>query len=67
MILVCIAVAWGPLFIAEWVRHARPDLNASYGPQGFAMAWMFITLWFSILAAALILVHVLRWVVSELR
>jgi hypothetical protein len=52
MILLFVVVGWGPLFLADLVRSLRPDLNASYRPQAFAVGWMMITLCCSLLAVA---------------
>lgn len=60
MILVLLTVGWGPLFIAEFVRTARPDLNARYAPQAFAMGWMPITLSCSFLAVVYAVGHSIR-------
>jgi hypothetical protein len=52
----------GPLFIAEFIRHARPDLDAS--SEGFGMAWgMGITVLCSLLAVILAVIRVIRLVV----
>jgi hypothetical protein len=50
MILVFLAVGWGPVFVADFVRTSRPDLSANYAPQAFAMGWLAITIRCSILA-----------------
>ena len=60
MILVALAIGWAPLFIAELVRQARPDLDAAYRPQAFGMAWMFVTVVCSLLALLLAAVHAVR-------
>ena len=62
-ILVFLAVGWGPVFIAEFVRTSRPDLSANYAPQAFAMGWLAITIGSSVLAAAYIVGHAIRLVV----
>ncbi len=67
MIVVFLAVGWGPIFIAEFVRDVRPDLNATYSPQGFAMSWIMITFWSSLLAAALTVGHIVRLIVVAIR
>jgi hypothetical protein len=66
MIIVLLAIGWGPLFIAEFVRGARPDLDASYGPQAFGMGWMGITLLCTILSVILAVIHAIRFVIRWL-
>lgn len=66
MIIVLLALGWGPLFIAEFVRGARPDLDAEYRPQAFAMGWLGITMICSFLAVVFAIVHLLRLVVQRL-
>ncbi len=61
MILVFLAVAWCPLFMADLVRVMRPDLDASYTTQAFAMGWMGITMICSLLAIVLSVVHLVRF------
>jgi hypothetical protein len=63
MILVFLAVGWGPVFIAEFVRTTRPDLSANYGPQAFAMGWLAITIHCSILAVVYTIGHAIRLIV----
>jgi hypothetical protein len=65
MIIVLLVMGWGPLFIAEFIRHARPDLDAS--SEGFGMAWgMGITVLCSFLAVILAVIHAIRLVVGWL-
>jgi len=64
MILLFVVLGWGPVFLAEFVRSARPDLNASYGPQAFAMGWIMITLCCSLLAIAFAIGHAIRLIVT---
>lgn len=63
MILVFLAVGWGPVFIAEFVRTARPDLSASYVPQAFAMGWIGITLCCSLFAAVYTVASLIKLIV----
>ena len=62
MIVVFLALAWGPLFIAEYVRVTRPDLSASYQPQSFAMQWMRVTVLCSVLAIIYSVIGIVRLV-----
>ncbi|HXF27455.1 MAG TPA: hypothetical protein VN610_09280 [Bryobacteraceae bacterium] len=32
MIAIFLTIAWGPLFVADFLRDARPGLDASYAP-----------------------------------
>jgi hypothetical protein len=64
MILLFVVVGWGPLFLADLGRSVRPDLNASYRPQAFAMGWMMITLYCSLLAVACTIGHAVRLVLA---
>lgn len=63
MILVFLAVGWGPLFVADFVRTSRPDLSANYVPQAFAMGWLTITIRCSILAGVYIVGYAIRLIV----
>jgi hypothetical protein len=67
MILLFVAVGWGPVFLAELVRRARPDLDASYAPQAFAMGWLMVCLWCSVLAVAFAIGHTVRLIVTGAR
>ena len=67
MIVGLLAVAWGPLFVADLVRTSSPALDASYGPQGFGMAWMFVTLACTFLAIVAAVVHLIRFFVLVLQ
>jgi hypothetical protein len=60
-----LAVGWAPLFIADFVRGARPDLDGAYLPQAFAIAWMPVTALFSILAFVVTLSQVIRLAVKS--
>ena len=50
IIMFLLVLGWGPAFIAEAVRNARPDLDAAYVPQHYALAWIRVTAWCSLLA-----------------
>jgi hypothetical protein len=63
MILILLMVGWLPLIIAEVARSARPDLDAGYRPQAFAMGWMGITVICSFLAAALFVAHLIWFII----
>jgi hypothetical protein len=47
-----LALGWLPLFIAEAIRNASPDLDARYVPQYDALQWIRVTDWCSLLAVA---------------
>jgi hypothetical protein len=57
MIIVILLAGWGPLFVVDYIRVTRPDLDAAYVPQAIAMQWLPITVLCSVIAGALILVH----------
>ncbi len=57
MILVALVIAWGPLVISDAVGVLRPDLDAAYVPQAFAMGWMGMTILFSAVAVVLAIMH----------
>lgn len=59
-ILLLLTIGWAPLFFADLLRSVRPALNATYGPQAFAMSWLMITLWCSVLAVVLAIGHSIR-------
>ena len=63
MILLFLAVGWGPVFIADFVRTSRADLSAHYVPQAFAMGWLPVTLHCSIWAGVYIVGHAIRLIV----
>jgi len=63
MILLSLVAGWGPVFLAELVREARPDLDARYVPQAFAMGWIVVSLWCSVLAVAPAIGHGIRPIV----
>jgi hypothetical protein len=67
IIVVLVVVGWGPIFIADAVRSASPNLDASYRTQSFAMQWMLVTVPCSVLASILMLVHALRLAIGVLR
>ena len=46
IIMFLLVLGWGPAFIAEAVRNARPDLDAAYVPQHYALQWIRVTAWF---------------------
>jgi hypothetical protein len=54
-----LAFGWGPLFVADQIRRLRPDLDASYTLQGFAMDWLPVTLRTTQLAILLVIAHCL--------
>ena len=68
MIGLLLSLAWGPLFVADWVRTTRPDLDASYKPQTFGIAWMVMVaipcMWLALLLGA---VHIVRVIVRSVR
>jgi hypothetical protein len=65
LVVLFLAIGWGPLFVAEFVRTARPDLDASYVPQHFAMQWMRTAALFSLLAIVAAAVWVVRFVLRH--
>jgi hypothetical protein len=67
MILVFLLVGWGPLFVDDFVTTIRPELSAGGGPQAFAIGWMLITLYSSLLAGVYIVAHVIRLVALRAR
>lgn len=60
VVVVLVTVGWGPIFIADFVRRARPDLDESYIPQHFAMQWLRTTELCSVVAIAAALVWIIR-------
>jgi hypothetical protein len=56
-IVVFLVVGWGPAFVGDWVRVMRPDPDFLAEYTHFLMQWIFITLWCSVIAFALIVVH----------
>ena len=65
VIVVLVTVGWGPIFIAEFVRRARPDLDANYIPQHFAMQWIRTTALCSFFAIAAALVWITRFILRH--
>jgi len=57
-----LALGCGPIFVAELVRRAQPDLGAAYAPQAFAMGWMVITFFCSLFSIVLAIVYLVRLV-----
>src|SRR5260370_16715040 len=51
LVVLFVAVGWGPALVADLLREALPVLDASYGLQGFAMHWMDMTALCSLLSA----------------
>jgi hypothetical protein len=66
IIIAMLALGWGPLYVAEFIRRVRPDLDASYAPQAFGMGWMAITLLCSLVAGVLAVVHLIRFLMRLL-
>jgi hypothetical protein len=62
---VLVTVGWGPLFIAEFVRRARPDLDDGYILQHFAMQWIRTTATCSFFAIAAAIVWIIRFILSR--
>src|SRR5260370_11609056 len=50
LVVLFVAVGWGPALVADLIREALPVLDASYGLQDFAMHWMDMTALCSLLA-----------------
>jgi hypothetical protein len=61
LVVLLLAVGWGPVFLAESVREARPDLDAAYVPQHFALQWMSTTVHCSLLAIVAAVVWAIRY------
>jgi hypothetical protein len=61
LVVLLLAVGWGPAFVADLIREARPDLDASYAPQHFAMHWIGMTALCSLLAIVAAVVWVIRF------
>jgi hypothetical protein len=66
-ILLLIVIGWGPLFIAEFVRRSRPDLDASYAPQTFGIGWFPVTLLCMVLSVVLGVAQIFRVVLRKIR
>ena len=67
MILVFLAIGWGPVFVADRVRMASPSLSERYVPQAFAMGWLVVTIKCSVAAGAFIVGHTIRLIVKLAR
>ena len=65
LVVLFLAVGWGPAFLADLVREARPDLDASYAPQHFAMRWVNATALCSLLAVVAAVVWVIRFILRR--
>jgi hypothetical protein len=59
-----LALGWGPIFVDDYVATVRPDLDAAYVTQGFAMGWMGVTVLCSLLAILLTIVYLVRFVLA---
>jgi hypothetical protein len=66
LIVVFLALGWGPLFIAEYISETEPDLRANYVPQAFAMRWISVTVLSSLLAVISLAIQLVRFVVGWL-
>jgi len=66
-ILVFLGIAWGPVFVADFVRVAYPRLDASYEPQTFAINWLPILSVCTSAALTLFLLHGVRFLVFVVR
>jgi hypothetical protein len=67
LVVLLLAVGWGPIFLAESVREARPDLDAAYVPQHFALQWMNTTVRCSLLAILASIVWIVRYILRRLK
>ena len=65
LVVLFLAVGWGPLRVADLIREARPDLDASYALQHFAMQWMGTAAVCSLLAIAAAVVWVIRFILRR--
>jgi len=57
MIVVVLAVGWGPALVADCVRVLQPDQNVIAECAHFVMHWIVITACCSVIALILILLH----------
>jgi hypothetical protein len=60
LVVLLLAIGWGPLRVADLLRETRPDLDTSYALQNFAMKWMPTTAVCSLLAVVAAVVWVIR-------
>ena len=67
LILGLLVLGWVPVYVADWVRNARPDLDAAYTPQAFAMGWLGVCFFCSAGAITLAVFHGARIVVGLVR
>ena len=67
MILGLFAFAWVPIFIADFVRLARPDLAANSIPQGYGKQWLGVTAVFSGFGVMAAFIHAVRFVIWLVR
>jgi hypothetical protein len=67
LVVLLLAIGWGPVFLAESVWEARPDLDAAYVPQHFALQWMNTTVRCSVLAIAATIVWLVRYVLRRFK
>lgn len=61
LVVLFVAVGWGPALVADLLREALPVLDASYGLQDFAMHWMDMTALCSLLAVVAAVIWVIRF------
>jgi hypothetical protein len=65
--LIFFAIAWGPLYVAEFISRRRP-VDASRGDlEAFAFGWLIFTSLFSILGLAQLIVAATAWAVRFYR
>jgi hypothetical protein len=65
LVVLFLAVGWGPLWVADLARNASPDLDASYAPQHFAMEWIGKAAFCPLLAAVVTFVCVIRFILGR--
>jgi hypothetical protein len=65
LVVLFLAIGWGPLRVADLIREARPDLDASYALEHFAMRWIGVTASCSLLALVAAVVWVIRLILRR--
>src|ERR1700759_414142 len=64
-IFALLAIGWAPIFVADFVRQASPSLDARYVPQTFALGWLLVAVFYSVLAAVLFCIHGLGFLLQK--
>ena len=63
IVVLLLAVGWGPAFIADLVARSRPDLSAD--ATYYVLQWMRITWYCTLLAIATAIIWVVRFIIGR--